>query len=104
MLISFACREMTVGIKLQHNSLLINGGSGLTNIYRHMQRGGACGTAIIDQSGAVSVRTSRSSRDMIGLAFGRSLAGAHVSLRVRDRSGAPDSAAAAVIEARECAL
>jgi len=49
----------------------------------------------------VSVRTSR---DVIGLAFGRPPAGAHVSPRVRDRPGAPDSAAAAVIEAWECAL
>jgi hypothetical protein len=41
---------------------------------------------------------------VIGLAFGRSPAGTHVSPRVRDRPGAPDSAAAAVIEVRECAL
>jgi len=64
MLALFTCRQMTVG-ELDFNTfhLLTNGGSGfghhLPSYAARFRRGGARGTAIIDRSGAVSVRTSR---------------------------------------------
>jgi hypothetical protein len=82
MLILFACRQMMVG-KLDFNTfhLLTNGGSGLAIIYRHMQRASA-----VEVSGArrLSIDPAR--------------------CRCAPPGGVPDSAAAAVIEARECAL
>lgn len=84
MLILFTCRffQMTVG-ELDFNTfhLLMNGGSGLAIIYRHMQR-------------ASDVEVPAARRLSINPAW----------FRCAPPGGAPDSAAAAVIEARECAL
>ncbi len=82
MLILFACRQMAVG-ELDFNTfhLLMNGGSGLAIIYRHMQRASA---VEVPAARRLSINPAR--------------------CRCAPPGGAPDSAAAAAIEPRECAL
>jgi hypothetical protein len=82
MLILFACRQMMVG-ELDFNTfhLLTNGGSGLAIIYRHMQSASA---VEVPAARRLSINPAR--------------------CRCAPPEGAPDSAAAEVIEAREWAL